>query len=61
MILKYESTLGKSDTKGKSSRTIVPKAITDLLEAKWGDKLVWSVEIIDNKPVVTVSKKEDES
>lgn len=61
MLMKYESKLGKSDTKGKSTRTIVPKEVMQFLNLEWGDKLVWTVNI-EGKDEVTVciSPKKDE-
>ena len=59
MILKYETKIGQADTKGKSSRTIIPIDIMKMLKLKWGDKLLWSADIEDKGVTITVSKKEE--
>lgn len=56
MILKYKSKIGKADTKGRSSRIIIPRGIIDLLEAKWGDELVWTADISKEGVKITVEK-----
>jgi bifunctional DNA-binding transcriptional regulator/antitoxin component of YhaV-PrlF toxin-antitoxin module len=62
MILKYESTVGKADVKGKSSRVIIPREIVKMLGLEWGDKLIWNADIGDKGVNITVkaAKKEDE-
>ena len=55
MMLKYESTIGKADVKGKSSRVIIPKEIIKMLDLEWGDKLVWNADISDKGVTVTVT------
>jgi SpoVT / AbrB like domain. len=62
MILKYESTVGKADVKGKSSRVIIPREIVKILGLEWGDKLIWNADIGDKGVTITVTttKKEDE-
>ena len=60
MILKYESTVGKADVKGKSSRVIIPREIVKMLGLKWGDKLIWNADIGDKGVTITVTAaKED--
>lgn len=60
MILKYESTVGKADVKGKSTRVIIPREIVKMLELKWGDKLIWNADIGDKGVTITVTAaKED--
>jgi len=59
MMQTYESTIGKADTKGKSSRTIIPREVIRWLNLEWGDKLLWDVDIQGEKVTVTVSKKEE--
>ncbi|OPX61142.1 MAG: hypothetical protein A4E25_00043 [Methanobacterium sp. PtaB.Bin024] len=58
MILKYETKIGQADTKGKSSRTIVPIEIMKMLNLEWGDKLQWVADIEGEGVTVTVLKKE---
>jgi hypothetical protein len=58
MMQTYESKIGKADTKGKSSRTIVPREVVRWLDLEWGDSLVWAVDIKGENVTVTVSKKE---
>lgn len=60
MMLKFESKIGKSDAKGRSSRTIIPKEVMQLLELEWGDKLVWNVNIGEKGVTVSVSPKKEE-
>ncbi|WP_169740905.1 AbrB/MazE/SpoVT family DNA-binding domain-containing protein [Methanobacterium arcticum] len=61
MILKYESTVGKADVKGKSSRVIIPREIVKMLGLEWGDKLIWNADIGDKGVTITVkAAKEDE-
>jgi len=55
MMLKYESTIGKADVKGKSSRVIIPIEIIKMLDLEWGDKLVWNADISDKGVTVTVT------
>jgi len=58
MKLIYETKIGQADTKGKSSRTIIPMEIIKMLKLKWGDKLVWTADIEGEGVTITVSKKE---
>lgn len=61
MIFKYKSRIGKADTKGVSSRTIVPSAIIKMLELNFGDDMVWIANITTKGVTVTVeSAKKDE-
>lgn len=59
MIFEYKSKVGKGDTRGVSSRVIIPKGIMKILDAQPGDHLTWKADIIDNKIVITVSKSDD--
>jgi len=61
MILKYETKIGQADTKGKSSRTIIPIEIMKMLKLKWGDKLIWTADIEGEGVTITVDKKHEYS
>jgi len=58
MKMKYETKIGQADTKGKSSRTIIPIEIIKMLKLEWGDKLVWTADIEGEGVTVTVEKKD---
>lgn len=61
MMLEYESKIGKADTKGKSARVIIPKEIYKMLNLDFGDKVVWKVDISNDKVTVTFEpKKKDD-
>jgi len=62
MMLRYESTIGKADVKGKSTRVIIPMEIVKMLDLKWGDKICWNADISDKGVTVTVTplKKDEE-
>lgn len=60
MILKFESILGKADTTGTSTRTIVPKQVVKLLNLDFGDKIVWNIEILGKDEVkICITPKEE--
>jgi len=57
MILKFKSRIGKADTEGVSSRTIIPIKVIEALELDFGDNIMWEVDFGAGKiPKVTVSK-----
>lgn len=58
MKLIYETKIGQADTKGKSSRTIVPIEIMKMLKLNWGDKLVWTADVEGEGVTITVGKKQ---
>ena len=57
MMFKFESTVGKADTEGKSARVIIPKQIREMLKLDFGDKIIWKADISDNEVKITVEKK----
>lgn len=57
MMLKFESKISKSDPKSRSSRTIIPKEVMNLLDAKWGDTLEWNVKIDKEEGIRICIKK----
>ena len=57
MMLKFESKISKSDPKSRSSRTIIPKEVMNLLDAKWGDTLEWNVKIGKEEGIKICIKK----
>lgn len=59
MMLDYESTIGKADTKGISARVIIPKEIMKILNLDYGDKLIWFVDVKDEGFTIRVEKKEN--
>ena len=52
--MRYETKLIKN---AGSMRTTVPAAMVNLLELKEGDKLCWSLEMINGTPVMSVVPK----
>jgi hypothetical protein len=56
--MSLKSTLGIAKTGTTSLRATVPEGIVAFLELKAGDKLEWKMEIMDNKRVVIVKKRE---
>ena len=57
--MRYETKLIKN---AGSMRTTVPAAMVNLLELKEGDKLCWSLEMVNGNPVMSVvpkSKKDE--
>lgn len=60
MILKFESKVSKAGSHGDSTKTTVPKPIVELLKVKFGDKIVWNVEILgkDEFRICVTPKKE---
>ncbi|MCE7699652.1 MAG: hypothetical protein K8E24_012865 [Methanobacterium paludis] len=59
-MLKFESKVSKSDPKSRSSRTIIPKEVINLLDVKWGDTIEWNVKIEkDSGITVCVSPKKE--
>lgn len=59
MILKFESKVSKSGGSGDSTKTTVPKPVVELLKLKFGDKIVWNVEILgkDNFQICVTPKE----
>jgi antitoxin component of MazEF toxin-antitoxin module len=60
MLLEYESTIGKADVKGKSTRVIIPREIIKMLNLEWGDKVVWKVDISNDEVTVIFEPKKKE-
>jgi antitoxin component of MazEF toxin-antitoxin module len=60
MMLTYESTIGKADVKGKSTRVIIPREIIKMLDLEWGDKVVWKANIRDDEVTVIFEPKKKE-
>lgn len=59
-MLEYESTIGKADVKGKSTRVIIPREIIKMLNLEWGNKVVWKVDIRDDGVTVIFEPKKEE-
>ena len=59
MILKFESKVSKAGSQGDSTKTTVPKPVVELLKLKFGDKIVWNVEILgkDNFQICVTPKE----
>jgi hypothetical protein len=57
MVMRYETKLIKN---AGSMRTTVPAGMVNLLELKEGDKLCWSLEMIDGTAVMSVVPKPKE-
>lgn len=60
MMLKYESTIGKADVKGKSTRVIIPREIVKMLDLEWGDKIVWTADISNDNVTITIEPKKND-
>lgn len=61
MMLSYESTIGRADVKGKSTRVIIPREIVKILDLEWGDKIVWNANITEKDVTITVEPLKKES
>jgi len=60
MIFKYKSKIGKGDTKGVSSRTIIPKGIIKILGVEFGDEIMWTADVSDKGVKITVEPAKEE-
>jgi hypothetical protein len=57
--MSLESTVSIAKVGTNSVRATVPEGIVAFLDLKVGDKLVWQMEVKDNKRVAIVTKKKN--
>ena len=58
LLFKQKTTISKGATNNNSVRTAVPVNIAQALKVQAGDKIEWTVESINDKIMVTVTKVE---
>ena len=58
VLFKQKTTISKGASNNNSVRTSVPVNIAQALDVKAGDKIEWTVESINDKISVTVTKIE---
>ena len=58
IILKQHTKVHKANNTSSSLKATIPKAICDVLELEHLDEVTWTVNVIDDKKVVTIKKKE---
>lgn len=58
IILKQNTKVHKANNTSSSLKATIPKTICDVLELEHLDEVTWTVNVIDDKKVVTIKKKE---
>ena len=58
MLFKQKSTISKGASNTNAVRTSVPATIARMLDVKAGDKIEWTVESINDKLEISVTKVE---
>ena len=58
-LLTYKTKVNYATSKTKSLKTGFPQEISKILEVEAGDVVLWCVNIMDNKIIVTIECEED--
>ena len=57
-LFEVTSNIIRQNPRSKSLRTTIPSEIVGIMELSEERKLVWEVNVEENKPVITIKKKE---
>lgn len=58
--IKKTTKINKANPNRNSYRTTIPQQVVELLGIDITDEIEWIIKIKDNKPKVTIQKKEEE-